>query len=103
MLTEVSRPCGPTVEPYRRIYETGGIHSDMPEPSAARLEGTPPKLYLVIDGTPWRVHDADYRDGGEVHLEEPAQPSALAMASSRRVLAFTTIVCWTLIGSPLRN
>ena len=42
-------------------------------------------------------------NGGEVHLEEPAQPSALAMASSRRVLAFTTIVCWTLIGSPLRN
>ena len=43
------------------------------------------------------------KNGGEVHLEEPAQLSALAMASSRRVLAFTTIVCWTLIGSPLRN
>lgn len=27
-----------------------------------RLEGTPPKLYFVVEGTPWRVHDADYRD-----------------------------------------
>ena len=28
----------------------------------ARLEGTPPKLYLVVDNVPLRIHDADYGD-----------------------------------------
>lgn len=31
-------------------------------PSGPRLEGAPPRLYLVVDDVHWRVHDADYRD-----------------------------------------
>ena len=61
-------------------------------PMTARLEGTPPKLYLVVDGTPWRVHDADYRDFKVLRrqLGDPAAQSRYFVAEdgTRRVYQF---------------
>ena len=57
-----------------------------------RLEGTPPKLYLVVDGTPWRIHDADYRDFKVIprRLSDPAAQSRyfVAQDGTRRVYQF---------------
>ena len=33
-----------------------------PEQQSIRIQGTQPKLYLVVDDVPWRVHDADFRE-----------------------------------------
>ena len=65
----------------------------MPETAPeARLEGTPPRLYLVVDGTPWRVHDADYRDFRAIprRLGDPAAQSRyfVAQDGTRRVYQF---------------
>ena len=63
-----------------------------PEAQAAHLEGAPPKLYLVVDGTHWRIHDADYRDFKVIprRLSDPAAQSRyfVAQDGTRRMYAF---------------
>ena len=57
-----------------------------------RLEGIAPKLYLVVDGTPWRVHDADYCDFRAMprRLGDPVAESRyfVAQDGTRRVYQF---------------
>ena len=61
-------------------------------PTIARLDGAPPKLYLVVDGTTWRIHDADYRDFKVIPrpLGTPAAQSRyfVSQDGTRRVYQF---------------
>ena len=57
-----------------------------------RLEGTPPKLYLVVDEVPWRIHDADFRDFKVIRrrMGDPAAQSRNFVGQDRtqRMYAF---------------